>query len=49
VSVKSVHVNDTAGQHTGTASVTSIRQGKTRPSTLVLVKEGGKWKISGEQ
>jgi hypothetical protein len=49
VTVKSVHVNNTAGQHTGTARVTSIRQGKTRPSTLVLVKEGGKWKISGEQ
>jgi copper chaperone CopZ len=49
VSVKSVHVNNAAGQHTGTARVTSIRQGKTRPNTLLLVKEGGKWKISGEQ
>jgi copper chaperone CopZ len=49
VNVKSVHVTTAAGQHTGTASVTSIRQGKTAPSTLLLIKEGGKWKISGVQ
>jgi copper chaperone CopZ len=49
VNVKSVHVNSAAGQHTASASVTSIRQGKTRPSTVLLVKEGGKWKISGVQ
>jgi hypothetical protein len=49
VSVKSVRVNGTAAQRTANASVTSIRQGKTRPSTLLLVKEGGKWKISAVQ
>jgi len=49
LNVKSVHVNGTAGQHTASASVTSIRQGKTSPSTVLLVKEGGKWKISGVQ
>jgi hypothetical protein len=49
VNVKSVHVNGAARQHTASASVTSIRQGKTKPSTLLLVKEGGKWKISGVQ
>jgi hypothetical protein len=49
VNVKSVHLGSASGQHTGTASVTSIRQGKTRPSTVLLVKEGGKWKISGVQ
>jgi hypothetical protein len=29
------------------ASVKSIHEGKSRPSTMQLVKEGGKWKISG--
>jgi hypothetical protein len=27
--------------------VKSVYEGKTRPSTVSLVKEGGKWKISG--
>jgi hypothetical protein len=32
---------------TATATVRSIHEGKTRPSNVALVKEGGKWKISG--
>jgi hypothetical protein len=30
-----------------TALVASIREGKSHPSTLALVKEDGKWKVSG--
>jgi len=29
------------------ASVKSVHEGKSRPSTMQLVKEGGRWKISG--
>ncbi len=45
VSVESVEM----GAHgtSATATVKSIREGKSRASTLSLVKEGGKWKISG--
>jgi hypothetical protein len=32
---------------TASATVRSIHEGKTRPSSVSLVKEGGKWKISG--
>ncbi len=32
---------------TATAQVKSVREGKTAISTVSLVKEGGKWKISG--
>src|SRR5271166_1434839 len=32
---------------TATAQVKSIREGKSRPSSVSLVAEGGKWKISG--
>jgi hypothetical protein len=45
VSVKSVHV--AAGSTTATAQVTSIHEGKRAASTVSLVKERGKWKISG--
>jgi YbbR domain-containing protein len=44
VNVGSIHVNGT----TATASVLSVNAGKKRPVTISLVKEGGKWKISGE-
>lgn len=44
-SVKSVALG--AGDRTATAQVKSIREGKTVTSTVSLVKEGGKWKISG--
>lgn len=45
VSVQSVAVAP-AGT-TATAQVKSIHEGKSRPSAVSLVKEGGKWKISG--
>jgi copper chaperone CopZ len=45
VSVQSVHV--TPGAKAATAEVKSIREGKNRISAVSLVKEGGKWKISG--
>ncbi len=45
VSVLSVDVAP-AGT-TATAQVKSIHEGKSRPSAVSLVKEGGKWKISG--
>ncbi|HWJ49756.1 MAG TPA: hypothetical protein VNR42_01970 [Solirubrobacteraceae bacterium] len=35
------------GEAAATAQVKSIHQGKSRLSSLSLVKEGGKWKISG--
>jgi hypothetical protein len=44
-SVKSVDV--TAVGKTATAQVKSIHEGKTTTSSVSLVKEGGKWKISG--
>lgn len=45
VSVKSIHI--AADQASATAEVKSIREGKSKAQTLSLVKEGGKWKISG--
>jgi hypothetical protein len=44
-SVQSVTLG--AGGKTATAQVKSIREGKKATSALTLVKEGGKWKISG--
>lgn len=41
--VKSIDVSGA----TATASVTSTYEGKKRLSTLSLVKEGGRWKVSG--
>jgi hypothetical protein len=35
------------GEAAATAQIKSIHQGKSRLSSLSLVKEGGKWKISG--
>ncbi|MFI5036891.1 MAG: hypothetical protein ACHP93_00235 [Solirubrobacterales bacterium] len=46
VAVQSVHLSATGAQPTATAHVTSTYAGKTRASTLSLVKEGGRWKIS---
>jgi hypothetical protein len=43
VSVQSVKL---ASGSTATATVRSIYEGKHRPSTVSLAKEGGKWKIS---
>lgn len=45
VSVQSVAVAPSGT--TATAQVKSIHEGKSRPSAVSLVKEGGKWKISG--
>jgi hypothetical protein len=45
VSVESVQVG--ARGATASATVKSVHEGKTRPSTMLLVKEGGKWKVSG--
>jgi hypothetical protein len=44
VSVQSVKL--AAGKTSATAAVKSIYEGKKRPSTVSLVKEGGKWKVS---
>lgn len=44
VSVGSVHI--AADGTSATADVASIYEGKSRASTVTLVKEGGKWKIS---
>lgn len=44
VSVQSVKL--ASGDTGATAAVRSIYEGKTRPSTVSLVKEGGKWKVS---
>jgi hypothetical protein len=47
VSVQSVQVKSVGMHATASARVASIQAGKTGLSTLALVKEGGKWKISG--
>jgi hypothetical protein len=56
VSVQSVQISavsarkpgvKTASAKTASAKVRSIHSGKTRESSLSLVKERGKWKISG--
>ena len=47
MTVQSVQVNGTGAQRTASARVKSVYEGKTRPRTVSLVKEGGKWKISG--
>ena len=49
VTVESVHIGGTAAARTATAKVKSTFEGKRRPATLELVKEAGKWKISGLQ
>jgi hypothetical protein len=47
VKVESVRIGGTAAARTATATVRSTFEGKHRSSTLELVKEGGKWKLSG--
>jgi hypothetical protein len=46
VRVDSVALSGAGAQRTATAKVRSIVSGKTRASTVSLVKEAGKWKIS---
>ena len=48
VSVQSVQVTAAGARRTASARVKSIYAGKTRLGTLLLVKEGSKWKVSGE-
>jgi hypothetical protein len=48
VSIQAVHL--APGAHpTATATVKSIDAGKTRATTVTLVKEAGQWKVSGLQ
>jgi hypothetical protein len=47
VNVTAVRVSAAGAQRTASASVTSVYAGKKRAGTVSLVKEGGKWKISG--
>jgi hypothetical protein len=49
VSIHGVHVAPRGAHPTATASVKSINAGKSRASTVTLVKEGGRWKVSGLQ
>jgi hypothetical protein len=47
LSVRSVQVTAQRARRLARANVKSVYAGKTRPGTLLLVKEGRKWKISG--
>jgi hypothetical protein len=46
VTIDSVQLGGTSAARTATAHVKSVYYGKKRASTLSLVKQGGKWKIS---
>jgi hypothetical protein len=46
VSIQSIQLSGTGAQRSARASVRSTYAGKTRPGTVSLVKQGGKWKIS---
>jgi len=47
VTIRSVTLGRPGAKQTATANVKSVFAGKNRESTLTLVKEGGKWRISG--
>jgi hypothetical protein len=49
LTVESVQVSASASPPTASAHVKNVRSGKTRLSTVSLVKEAGKWKISSLQ
>jgi len=49
VTVESVHITGPSSARLAAASAKSTFEGKKRISTLLLTKEGGKWKISGIQ
>jgi hypothetical protein len=49
VSIHGVRVTSQGAHPTATASVKSINAGKSRPSTVTLIKEAGRWKVSGLQ
>jgi hypothetical protein len=44
ISIQSIQLS---GSKDATAHVVSVYGGKKAPSTLALVKEGGKWRVSG--
>ena len=46
LNIDTVQLGGTSSARTATATVTSVYAGKKRKSTLALVKEVGKWKIS---
>jgi hypothetical protein len=46
LAVDSVALAGTAAKRTATVSVRSIYSGKTRRSSVLLVKEAGKWKLA---
>jgi hypothetical protein len=49
VKVEAVHLGGSAAAPTATATVRSTFEGKHHISTLLLVKESGKWRVSGLQ
>jgi hypothetical protein len=49
VSIHGVHLTANGAHPTATATVKSIDAGKTRTSTVTLIKEAGRWKVSGLQ
>jgi hypothetical protein len=49
VSIEGVHLVPNGAHPTATATVKSINAGKTRASSVTLVKEAGRWKVSGLQ
>jgi hypothetical protein len=46
VTIDSVQLGGTSAARTATARVKSVHSGKKRTSSVLLVKEGGKWKVS---
>jgi hypothetical protein len=46
ITVESIKLGGTSAARTASARVNSVFGGKKRPSTLSLVKEGAKWKVS---
>jgi hypothetical protein len=49
LTIQSIQLGGTGARRTASARVRSIYSGKKREGTLSLVKEAGKWKISGVQ
>jgi hypothetical protein len=49
LNVHAVQVNPTTKPPTATATMKSVYAGKTHLDTVSLVKEAGKWKVSGVQ
>ena len=49
ITIHAIQLSGAGARPTASAAVTSVYSGKKRPSTLLLVKEGGKWRLSGVQ